>query len=242
MDRMKTFLKGARDGFPIGLAYFAVSFTFGIMASSGGISPWDAGLISLTNLTSAGQFAALEVIFADGGYFELFLTQFVINLRYLLMSLSLSQKVSTEEPHFHRFFYAFGITDEIFGISINQPEKVSAFYCYGAMSMAVPGWTIGTIIGAVSGNLLPDHIVNALSIAIYGMFIAIVIPPAKKNKKILYAVLGAMVLSTIFSIAPGLKNISDGFSIIIITVLVSTVMAFAFPVSEREERGEAVDA
>lgn len=242
MDRTKAFLKGAKDGIPIGLAYFAVSFTFGIMAASGGISPWDAGLISLTNLTSAGQFAALEVIFADGGYFELFLTQLIINLRYLLMSLSLSQKVSTEEPRFHRFLYAFGITDEIFGISIAQPGKVSAFYHYGAMSVAIPGWTLGTIIGAISGNLLPDFIVSALSIAIYGMFIAIVIPPSKKNKNILYAVLGAMGLSTIFSLTPVLNKISAGFSIILITVLVSALMALVFPITEETEGSETVDA
>ena len=242
MDRSKIFLKGVKDGIPIGLAYFAVSFTFGIMAASGGISPWDAGLISLTNLTSAGQFAAMTVIFADGSYFELFLTQFIINLRYLLMSLSLSQKVSAEEPRFHRFLYAFGITDEIFGIGVSQPGKVSAFYYYGAMSMAIPGWTLGTVVGAVSGNLLPDFIVSALSLAIYGMFIAIVIPPAKKNKNILYAVVGSMAVSTAFSTLPVIKEISAGFSIILITVIVSALMAFIAPISEEEKGGGDVAA
>ena len=239
MGKKESFLSGMRDGIPIALGYFAVSFSFGILAVSGGLSPWEAGLISLTNLTSAGQFAGLEVIVAGGTYLELMLTQLVINLRYLLMSFSLSQKLRMDEPHFHRLILAFGITDEIFGISIGQKDKVSAFYHYGAMCVAIPGWTLGTVVGAIFGNILPAIVVNALSIALYGMFIAIVIPPAKQDKNVLSAVIVAMAAGLLFSVVPYLRDISSGFSIIIITVSISAIMALAAPLGKNREEGNA---
>jgi predicted branched-subunit amino acid permease len=237
--KSESFQKGLKDGIPIGLGYFAVSFTFGIMAVSGGLSIWQAVLISLTNLTSAGQFAGLEIIVASGSYWEMALAQLIINLRYCLMSFSLAQKLRRDEPRAHRYLVAFGITDEIFGVSASQPGKVSAYYNYGAMCVAIPGWTLGTLAGAVSGNLLPDFMVSALSVAIYGMFLAVIIPPAKTNKAVLLVVIGAMAVSSLFAIVPVLRQVSSGFVIIITTVIVAGLAAYFFPVKEESNNKEA---
>lgn len=230
-----SFKKGLKDGVPIGLGYFAVSFTFGMMSVSGGLSSWQAVLISLTNLTSAGQFAGLDIILAGGSYWEMALTQLIINLRYCLMSFSLSQKLRRDFPWGHRFLVAFGITDEIFGVSAGREGKVSPYYNYGAMCVAIPGWTLGTLAGAVSGNLLPAFMVSALSVAIYGMFLAVIIPPAKTNRAVLGVVLGAMAVSSLFAAVPVLKRVSSGFVIIITTLLVAGLAAWFCPVAEEEE-------
>src|SRR5699024_3197042 len=185
------FRQGLRDGVPIALGYFAVSFTFGMMAVSGGLSPWQATLISLTNLTSAGQFAGLDIMLATGSYWEMALTQLVINLRYCLMSFSLSQKLKRNIPWGHRLAVAFGVTDEIFGVSAAREGRLSPWYNYGAMCVAIPGWTLGTLGGAISGGLLPDFLVCAFSVAITGMFLAVIIPAAKMNMWIRLVVLGA---------------------------------------------------
>lgn len=230
----ESFKKGIKDGIPIGLGYLAVSFTFGMMSVSSGLSIWQAVLISLTNLTSAGQFAGLDIIVAGGSYWEMVLTQLVINLRYCLMSFSLSQKMRRDEPWAHRYLVAFGITDEIFGVSASQEGKVSAFYNYGAMCMAIPGWTLGTLLGAISGSLLPDFIMSALGVAIYGMFLAVIIPPAKKNKAVLLVVVAAMAVSTLFAVVPGLNKVSSGFVIIITTLVTAGGAAYLCPVKEDE--------
>ncbi|MBQ8305821.1 MAG: AzlC family ABC transporter permease [Blautia sp.] len=230
--KAESFKKGLRDGIPIGLGYFAVSFAFGMMAVQGGLTIWQAGLISLTNLTSAGQFAGLEIIFAQGTYWEMALTQLVINLRYCLMSFSLSQKLRRDVPWAHRYLVAFGVTDEIFGVSASQPGKVHPFYNYGVMCLAIPGWTIGTVIGAFSGSVLPDFIMSALSVAIYGMFLAVIVPPAKKNRSVLAVVIAAMAVSCLFAWVPVLQQVSSGFVIIIITLLVAGIAAFIAPVEE----------
>lgn len=230
----ESFKKGIKDGIPIGLGYLAVSFTFGMMSVSSGLSIWQAVLISLTNLTSAGQFAGLDIIVAGGSYWEMALTQLVINLRYCLMSFSLSQKMRRDEPWARRYLVAFGITDEIFGVSASQEGKVSAFYNYGAMCMAIPGWTLGTLLGAISGSLLPDFIMSALGVAIYGMFLAVIIPPAKKNKAVLLVVVAAMAVSTLFAVVPGLNKISSGFVIIITTLVTAGGAAYLCPVKEDE--------
>jgi 4-azaleucine resistance transporter AzlC len=239
VNRRESFQQGIKHGVPIALGYFAVSFTFGMMAVSSGISIWEAVLISVTNVTSAGQFAGLSIITASGSYIEVVLTQLIINLRYSLMSFSMSQKLRRDESWLHRYLVAYGMTDEIFGISASQPGKVSAFYNYGAMCVAIPGWVLGTFLGAVSGNLLPEFIVSALSIAIYGMFLAIIIPPAKKNRTVLFVVAAAMLVSTLFTVLPGLKQVSAGFVIIITTVLVAGVAAFLRPVAEEEAANES---
>lgn len=232
--RSEAFKRGVKDGIPIGLGYLAVSFTFGMMAVSGGLSIRQAVLISLTNLTSAGQFAGLDIIIMGGSYWEMALTQLIINLRYCLMSFSLAQKLRRDVPWAHRYAVAFGVTDEIFGVSASQPGKVSPYYNYGAMSMAIPGWVLGTLAGAISGSLLPDFVISALSVAIYGMFLAIIIPPAKTNQAVLGVVIGAMAVSSLFAVVPVLKNISSGFVIIITTVLVAGTAAILCPVKEEE--------
>lgn len=229
------FKRGLRDGIPIGLGYFAVSFTFGMMAVSEGLTAGQAAMISLTNLTSAGQFAGLDIIAAGGSLWEMALTQLVINLRYCLMAFSLSQKLERNLFPVHRFFVAFGITDEIFGVSAGQEGTLSPWYSYGLMCMAIPGWTLGTLLGAVSGNLLPGFLISAFSVAIYGMFLAVIIPPAKKNSAVLMVVVGAMILSTLFAVVPILKKVSSGFAIIIITLIAAGLAAYFRPVGEEED-------
>ena len=236
------FRRGVKDGIPIALGYLAVSFTFGIAAAAGtagikGIKVWQAGLISLTNVTSAGQFAGLDIIFERGSYWEMVLTQLIINLRYCLMSFSLSQKLRRDVPWGHRFLVAFGVTDEIFGISALQEGKLHPYYNYGAMSVAIPGWTLGTLLGAFSGSLLPEFLLSALSVAIYGMFLAIIIPPSKKNRAVLKVVLASMLLSTLFAVTPGLKKVSSGFVIIIVTLVTAGTASFLAPI--QEEKGES---
>ncbi len=234
MDR-ESFIRGLKDGVPIGLGYFAVSIAFGMMAVTGGLTVWQAVLISLTNLTSAGQFAGLEIIISGGSYWEMILTQLVINLRYCLMSFSLSQKLVRNVSWAHRYVVAFGVTDEIFGISAASEGKVSPYYNYGAMCVAIPGWTLGTLVGAVSGGILPDFIISALGVAIYGMFLAVVIPPAKKNRAVLAVVVAAMAVSSLFAWVPALQKVSSGFVIIITTVLVAGAAALIWPVEEEKE-------
>ena len=233
--KRESFRKGMKDGVPIALGYFAVSFTFGMMAVAGGLSIWQAVLISLTNLTSAGQFAGLDIIFAGGSMWEMAMTQLIINLRYCLMSFSLSQKLRRDEPWGHRYAVAFGVTDEIFGVSASKTGKVSAFYNYGVMSVAIPGWTLGTLLGAISGSILPAFIMSALGVAIYGMFLAIIIPPSKKSRPVLGVVVASMAVSTVFAVTPVLKQVSSGFMIIITTLLVAGLAAYFCPVEEKEE-------
>lgn len=229
------FKRGIQDGIPIGLGYFAVSFTFGMMAVSSGLTPLQAVLISLTNLTSAGQFAGLGIIAACGSMWEMALTQLVINLRYCLMSFSLSQKLDKNISTGHRLAVAFGVTDEIFGVSASQEGRLSPWYNYGVMSMAIPGWTLGTLVGAVLGNVLPGFLVSALNVAIYGMFLAVIIPPAKKNRAVLGVVIGAMAVSTVFAVVPVLNKVSSGFVIIITTLIVAGLAAYFCPVPDEKE-------
>lgn len=229
------FVQGMKDGIPICLGYFAVSFAFGMLAVTSGLSVFQAVLLSLTNLTSAGQVAGVSLIQAGAPYYEMALTQLVINLRYCLMSFSLSQKIDRKAPFFHRFFISYGITDEIFAVASSRKGKVGPIYIYGLISVAAPGWVLGTLCGAVAGSLMPAPLVSALGIAIYGMFLAIIIPPAKSDRVILACVAGAMGLSALFRILPGLKRVSSGFSIILVTVAVAGGAAWLFPVREETE-------
>ncbi len=231
-NRKMDFAAGIQDGIPICLGYIAVSFTFGIMAKNAGLSTWEAVLISLTNLTSAGQFAGLSLITASASYFEMAFTQLIINLRYSLMSCALSQKIDNHYPSFHRFLIVYGITDEVFGVSVSRPGRITPWYSYGVMALAAPGWTLGTFLGVVSGSILPDRIVSALSVALYGMFIAIIIPPARDNRIIRTIVVISMAASFLFTKAPVLCQISSGFRIIILTILIAGIAAYFFPVKE----------
>jgi len=238
MSKLWFFKKGVKDGIPIFLGYLAVSFTFGIAAKNAGISVGEAVLISATNVTSAGQFAALDIIANSASFIEMAVTQFIINLRYSLMSSALSQKISHKMPFWHRFIMSFGVTDEIFALSANVEGKLSPFYSYGMMSVAIPGWTLGTLLGVISGSLLPQRALSALSVALYGMFIAIVVPPTRKSKILAGIVIVSMLLSFASTKLPFLRDISSGFRIIILTIVIAGVASLLFPIKETENRGE----
>ncbi len=233
-----TFLCGVTDGIPIGLGYLSVSFAFGINAVSQGIPFIYVLLISMTNLTSAGQVAGVGVIAAGGTYAEIALTQLTINMRYALMSLSLSQKTDEKFSIKHRFLASFGITDEIFAVAASKPYSLSAKYMYGLITVPYIGWAAGTALGALAGNILPDIIKNALGIALYGMFIAIVIPPAKKHPRIFFVVILAVLLSCGFKYLPILQTVSGGFAIVLCAVIPSIIGALLFPVESVDSEYE----
>lgn len=227
------FINGIKDGIPICLGYFSVSMAFGIAAVKGGIPAWAATLTSLTNVTSAGQFAGINIMLALGSLIELAITTLIINMRYFLMSLSVSQKVDTSMKLWQRFLVSFGITDEIFAVSMRHSRPLTAVYMAGLILTPVLGWTSGTAVGAVATKVMPQVLSSAMGIALYGMFIAIIIPPARQNIKVMAAVLASIGASLIFSYAPVLRNISSGWAIIIITILVSAFCATFFPVEEK---------
>ncbi|NLG92384.1 MAG: AzlC family ABC transporter permease [Clostridiales bacterium] len=229
-----TFQKGLKDGLPICLGYISVSFAFGMMATQGGLPVWVALLISMTNLTSAGQFAGTQLILTGGLYIEIAVTTFVINIRYMLMSLSLSQKVDEAMTSLQRFVLSFGVTDEVFAVAMQQKGNINARYFSGLIAAPYAGWTLGTFLGAAATGLLPGSVRTALGIAIYGMFIAIIIPPAKKAKPIAKVILLSIVLSCIFKWAPYLNRISSGWVIIVCAVIASAYAALRYPVHEAE--------
>ena len=231
-EKLNIFKKGMKDGMPIALGYFAVAFTLGIMAKNAGLTAFEATLAAATTLASAGGYAGFAAIAAGASYLELAITELIVNARYLLMSFALSQKLSPKTPLLHRFVVGFGVTDEIFGISIASKGYLDPLYTYGAMSISIPGWALGTCFGVIMGNILPASLVSALSVAIYGMFIAIIIPPARKNKVVLGLVIISMALSLAFSIIPVIKALSSGLRVIILTVVISLVAAILFPVKE----------
>ncbi len=233
---MKQFTYGLKRGFPIFLGYLPVSFTFGFMAVSGGLPVWVALVISMTNLTSAGQFAGTNLIFASAGYFEVALTTLVINLRYSLMSLSLSQKVDRKVPVWKRMIVAFGITDETFVMASMEKGKLSASYMLGLMTLPFIGWSLGTFLGGTISTLLPISLQNAMGIGLYAMFIALIIPAAREKKEVCMVVIFAVVFTCILKYMPILRNISSGFRVIIATVLAAGIGAYLFP--EREEDSE----
>ncbi len=231
-SRKTNFIEGLHDGFPICLGYFAVSFAIGIQAAGIGMTSFQAAMLSLLNVTSAGQFAGIEVIAAGGSLLEMAGVQFIINLRYMLMSTALSQKVDPSLETRHRLGIAYGVTDEIFGISILREGILSPWFSYGAIFIAVAGWVAGTFFGALAGSVLPQRLIYALGIALYGMFIAIIVPPAREEKSILIGVLSAMAASTILSYAPAVRNLSSGTRVILVTLVISAVCAWIWPVQE----------
>lgn len=228
----KEFTQGLRDGAPIMAGYFAVSFSFGILAVQGGLSLLQAALTSLTNVTSAGQFAGLQIIVAGGTLVELVLTQLIINLRYALMSLSLSQKLDEEISLWQRLIIAFANTDEIFAVAMAHAGSLTFPYLVGLQILPILGWTAGTATGAVAGSLLPAALTSALGVALYGMFIAVVVPVARRARPVLAAALLAVAMSCVLTAL----HISAGVSIIVCTVAASAVMALLHPV----ERGDAL--
>lgn len=236
----KEFMLGIRDGIPICLGYFSVSVAFGMTAVMAGMPLWAAVLISLTNLTSAGQFAGSNLMIAGGGMAELGLTTLIINMRYFLMSLSVSQKVEEKMTMRQRLAVSFGITDEIFAVSMQHKEELSAVYMAGLILTPVIGWTGGTLAGGAATSLMPEVLSSALGIALYGMFIAIIIPPAREERSVLFTVVLAIAASLAFTYLPGLKELTGGWSIIIITILVSGLAAWLFPREEKDEKEDRV--
>ena len=234
-DGKKEYIEGIRDGIPIGLGYFAVSFSLGIMAKNIGLTPLQAAVMSLLNNASAGEYMGLTMIAAGATYWEMALATLITNARYLLMSCAMSQRMSPETPFRHRVFMSFDITDELFGITIARPGYLSPRYMYGGMTAAIPGWAIGTALGTLAGSILPARVVSALSVALYGMFIAIFIPPARKDKVIAGLVALAFAGSWAFASLPGVSALPDGTRTIILTVLLSAGAAILFPRKEEEE-------
>ena len=226
------FVKGLKHGLPIGLGYLSVSFAFGMQCTEGGLTILQALLISMTNLTSAGQLAGLQVMIAQSSLIEMALTQFIINLRYALMGLSLTQKLGPTMNTPRRMFFAFANTDEIFAVASSQPEKLHHHYLYGLMLMPYLGWSLGTLLGAAAGAVLPAFVCSALGIAIYGMFLAIILPPARKEKPVRVVVLIAIGISVLFSVLPVLKQVSGGFVVIICAVVAAAVGAALFPIKD----------
>lgn len=230
-----TFKTGLVHGFPICMGYFSVSFAFGIFAVSSGLAYYEALFLSMANLTSAGQFAAVPIIAGGGLLSELAISQLVINMRYALMSISLSQRLAPSVKLRERFLIAFGNTDEVFAVASSQSEKVNTPYMCGLILTPFLGWSSGTLLGAVAGDILPRIITAALSLAIYGMFIAIVMPVAKTEKPVALCVLLSAVLSSAFYYLPVLNRIPSGFVIIICSVAAAAVMALVAPISVNEE-------
>ncbi len=230
------YILGVRRGLPVGLGYFSVSFGFGALAAANGIGALDATLISVLNLTSAGQVAGLTLILAQAGLWEVIFTQLVINSRYALMSLALSQKMGTEIGLLPRFLVAFLNTDELFALAMSRQEKLTIPYLLGLGLLPVIGWTTGTLMGALAGSVLPEMIRSALGVMLYGMFIAIVVPPARKERPVLATVGLALILSCLFTWCPGFKNVSSGISIVVCTLVSAGVCAWRFPI--REEAAE----
>ncbi len=228
-------LKGFRDGIPIGLGYFAVAFSLGIAAKNAGLTPFQAFLTSALCHASAGEYAGFTVIAAAASFLEIATITLIANARYLLMSCAMSQRIDPNMPFFHRLIMSFFITDELFGIAIARPGYLNPWYTYGAVLFASPCWAIGTFLGALAGNLLPLRLVSAFSVALYGMFLAIFIPPARKDKVILGIVILCFICSGLAAYIPVTAAFSEGTRTIVLTILISAGAALLFPKKQEEE-------
>ena len=223
-----------RNGLPIAAGYFAVSFSLGIVMRNAGLTPLDGLIMSLLNNTSAGEAAAVGIIAANGSYLEMAASQLVINIRYFLMSAALTVCLDPDLSLAKRMIIGFDVTDEIFALLVNQKRPLSEYFAYGIAVVTIPCWAAGTTLGIIFGDILPSSIVNALSIALYAMFIAVILPPCKKNRRLLLLVLVSMALSFIFSLESIAAFISEGMKIIILTLLLSSIAALVWPVREEE--------
>lgn len=255
----KVFMQGMRDGLPIGFGYFAVSFSLGIVARMAGLTPFQGFLSSLFTNASAGEYVVFMLISANASYFEVVLVTLITNARYLLMSCALSQRFSPTTGIGHRILIGFDITDEIFGITIARPGQINPYYTYGAMVTSIPFWASGTALGVVAGNILPDRVVSALSVALYGMFLAIIIPPVREEMKnvlsliamkkeltrilqvlwkelaVTAAILVSFIASFLFNRLPCFDQISSGNKTIILTVVISSLAAILHPIQKTSE-------
>ncbi len=229
------FLQGLKDGFPIGLGYFAVAFSLGVLAKEAGLSAFQGFLASILCSASAGEYVAFTLIAANASYIEVAVATFVANARYMLMSCALSQKAAPDMPFIHRPLSSMYITDELFGISIARSGSFNPYYHYGGSLTAVPLWAIGTALGVIAGNILPVSVVSALSVALYGMFMAVFIPPATKDKIIASLVVISFVFSFSASKLPVISDIAEGTRTIILTVIIAGAAALLFPKNDEEE-------
>lgn len=234
---MKEYIKGLKHGLPIGLGYFPVAFTFGFIAVSGGLPVWLSVLISMSNLTSSGQFAGTSLIIANASYWEIILTTLVINIRYSLMSLSLTQKLKRDIPILHKAIFSFGITDEVFAVASLNNQELSEKYMYGLITLPYIGWAIGTLLGSLITDILPTSLQGAMGIALYAMFIALIIPPAKKSNPTIFVIVTSILTTCILKYVSIFSFISSGFRIIIATFIAAGLGAFLYPDSDtkREE-------
>jgi len=228
------FKAGLKDGVPIGLGYFAVSFSLGIIAKKAGLSAIQGFFASLFGLASAGEYVVFVLMAAKASYLETFVVSLITNARYLLMSCALSQKFDPKTGLGHRIGVGFGITDEVFGITVARPGKVQPAYNYGAMVSCAPAWALGTALGIIAGEILPLRVVSALSVSLYGMFVAIFIPPARKDKFMALIIVLCFATSYLFSYIPALASISSGTRTIILTVALSSLAAIIKPVKDEE--------
>ncbi len=233
--KRKLFQEGIRDGIPIGLGYLAVSFSLGVAAKNAGLNALQGFLVSFLNLASAGEYAGFTVIAANGPYVEIMLMTLIANARYLLMSCALSQRFSPKTALIHRLFIGYAITDEIFGVTISRPGMLQPAYNYGVMVLPILLWSVGTSLGVIAGNLLPLRAVSALSVALYGMFLAVIIPPARKNKVVAVLILISFALSFAMAKLPLVSTLSGGTRTIILTVLIAGLAALLFPVPQQDE-------
>jgi predicted branched-subunit amino acid permease len=235
MSKSQWFLKGMRAGIPIAMGYFAVSMALGINAVSAGITALQSALASLLNNASAGEYIAFTLIAAEASYPELIAMEAIANSRYLLMSASLSQKLEEKTSIFKRLLLGFTVTDEIFGVSMMQNGRVSPYFTYGAFIVATTGWTGGTLVGALMGNILPATVVGALGVGLYGMFISVFIPEAKNNRIVAALIIISFIMSAVFEFMPYINSIPGGVRIIILTVLISLGAAIFFPIKDIKE-------
>lgn len=230
------FRQGLHDGIPIGLGYFAVAFSLGIICRTSGLSVFQGFLTSLLNNTSAGEFAAITLIGQNASYTEIALVTLIANARYMLMSCALSQRLSNAQGFFiHRLAMAFAVTDELFGIAISRPGVLNPYYYYGGMAVAIPGWSIGTACGIIAGAALPERIVSALSVALFGMFLAIIIPPARESRIILTVVITSFVASFAATYMEPLAQLTGGTRTIILTVVIAAAAAWFRPVQSQQK-------
>lgn len=229
--------QGAHDAIPIGLGYFAVAFSLGIICRSSGLSVFQGFLASLLNNTSAGEFAAITLIGTNASYMEIALVTLIANARYMLMSCALSQRLQPGQSFLHRLGIAFAVTDELFGIAIARKGYLEPAYYYGAMAVAIPGWSLGTACGIIAGSALPERIVSALSVALFGMFLAIIIPPARESRVILTVVLTSFIASFVATYVEPLAQLTGGTRTIILTVAIAAAAAWLSPVSDQKKEG-----
>lgn len=236
MHRQSAFKHGFKGGLPIGLGYFPVSFTFGFLTVAGGLPLWAGVLISVTNLTSAGQFAGMNLILAGAGYGEIALTTFIINLRYMLMSLALSQKIESKIPVWQRLIFSFGITDETFVVASMEKRPIKAGYMFGLIILPILGWDLGTLCGGCISNMLPQALQNAMGIALYAMFIALIVPVARDSVKVLLIIVIAVAVTCVLKYVPIFSFISSGFRIIIATIAAAGFGAWLFPTGDEDRK------